>query len=194
MNAHVQVREQKLPEDPDSPLTFSMEGYRGPAPASVIPSFWSPGWNSVQALNKFQEEVAGPLRGGDPGVRLIETSDHANGKYASEAQSAFTPRLPEILFVPLYHIFGSEELSNLSPPIGERIPQPYVVLGAEDAAALGIPEGCVIEVELAGAVYKVSLAIRAGMPSGIAGMPIGLPKSTVKNLPAWGRIVRGTGS
>ena len=26
----------------------------------------------MQALNKFQEEIAGPLRGGDPGVRLIE--------------------------------------------------------------------------------------------------------------------------
>jgi len=194
MNAHVQVRESRPPEDPDSPLTFSMEGYRGPAPASVIPSFWSPGWNSLQALNKFQEEVAGPLRGGDPGVRLIETSEHANGKYASEAPPAFTPRLPEILFVPLYHIFGSEELSNLSPPIGERIPQPYVMLGAEDAVALGIPEGCMIEVELAGAVYKVSLAIRAGMPSGIAGMPMGLPKLAVKGLPAWGRIVRGSGS
>ena len=36
------------------------------------PLFWAPGWNSIQAVNKFQEEIAGPLRGGDPGVRLLE--------------------------------------------------------------------------------------------------------------------------
>ena len=28
---------------------------------------WAPGWNSVQAITKFQEEIGGPLRGGDPG-------------------------------------------------------------------------------------------------------------------------------
>ena len=49
-----------------------MEGYQGQPPAPLIPRFWAPGWNSVQALNKFQEEVGGPLRGGDPGRRLIE--------------------------------------------------------------------------------------------------------------------------
>ena len=49
------------PHDPDAPLSFSMEGFHGPPPAALIPRYWAPGWNSVQALNKFQEEVGGPL-------------------------------------------------------------------------------------------------------------------------------------
>jgi NADH-quinone oxidoreductase subunit G len=73
MLANVSLHEPKLPDDPDTPLSFSMEGYEGQPPAPLISRYWSPGWNSVQALNKFQQEVGGPLRGGDAGVRLITT-------------------------------------------------------------------------------------------------------------------------
>ena len=73
MHANIDVHEPKPPDDPDSPLAFSMEGYpRRSRPPRLIPRFWAPGWNSVQAVNKFQDEVGGPLRGGDPGRRLIE--------------------------------------------------------------------------------------------------------------------------
>ncbi len=72
MLANKTVHEPKPPDDPDSPLSFSMEGFGDRPPAALIPRYWSPGWNSVQSLNKFQSEVGGPLRGGDPGQRLIE--------------------------------------------------------------------------------------------------------------------------
>ncbi len=72
MLADVSVHEPKPPDDPDTPLAFSMEGYQDQPPAPLISRYWSPGWNSVQALNKFQQEVGGPLNGGDPGKRLIE--------------------------------------------------------------------------------------------------------------------------
>ena len=67
MLADVSVHEPKPPADPDTPLAFSMEGYQDQPPAPLISRYWSPGWNSVQALNKFQQEVGGPLKGGDPG-------------------------------------------------------------------------------------------------------------------------------
>jgi NADH-quinone oxidoreductase subunit G len=145
----------------------------------------------VQSLNKFQEEVGGPLRGGDPGIRLVEPADGACGACAPEVPPAFAPRLPKFLLVPLQHVFGSEELSSLSPPVGERIPKPYVALNAEDAAALHVAEGDAVEVELAGAVYKAPVTFRTGLPSGVAGLPVGLPGMPVKNLPAWGKVVRG---
>ena len=72
MFADKTVFEPKPPKDPDSPLAFTMEGYPGQPPSALIPRFWAPGWNSPQAMNKFQTEVGGPLRGGDPGRRLIE--------------------------------------------------------------------------------------------------------------------------
>ena len=65
--ANLSVHEPRPPSDPDTPLSFTMEGFQGQPPSPLITQFWSPGWNSNQSLNKFQEEIAGPLRGGDPG-------------------------------------------------------------------------------------------------------------------------------
>ena len=59
MLAHISVHEPKPPDDPDSALSFSMEGYEGVPPSPFISRFWSPGWNSVQAVNKFQKRSRG---------------------------------------------------------------------------------------------------------------------------------------
>jgi NADH-quinone oxidoreductase subunit G len=72
MQAQISVHEPKPPEDLNSPLAFSMEGSPLQPPAALLTHYWSPGWNSVQALNRFQEEVGGPLRNGEGGKRLME--------------------------------------------------------------------------------------------------------------------------
>ena len=72
------MHEPRASQDPDSALAFSMEGYGGPdEPGPLVPFAWSAGWNSPQAWNKFQDEVGGHLRQGDPGVRLIEPAASA---------------------------------------------------------------------------------------------------------------------
>ena len=48
MTANIDVSEPKPPDDPDSALAFSMEGFQGQPPPALIPRFWSPGWNSIQ--------------------------------------------------------------------------------------------------------------------------------------------------
>ncbi len=130
------VHEPQPPEDPDSPLAFTMEGYPNQPPPPLIPRFWAPGWNSVQSLNKFQEEVAGPLRGGNPGRRLIEPGSDSPGRYFDEVPEAFERRDGYLLVVPGYHAFGSEELSILSPALAELAPKPYIAVNPEDAARL----------------------------------------------------------
>ncbi len=117
IHAAVTVHEPKPPEDPDSPLSYTMEGYYGPMPSALVPYFWAPSWNSVRAVNKFQDEVGGPLRGGDPGVRLIEPASGAAPHYFDGVPEAFAKRDGEWLIVPLYEIFGSEELSRLAPAV-----------------------------------------------------------------------------
>jgi NADH-quinone oxidoreductase subunit G len=79
MNANIAVSETKPPEDPDSPLIFSMEGQLENPPSSLVPFYWSPGWNSVQALYTYLDEPNGSMKGGDPGIRLIEQVN--NGKF-----------------------------------------------------------------------------------------------------------------
>ena len=70
INAHVNVHEQRRPDDSDSPLAFSMEGFRGQADSALQTAPWSPGWNSEQSLNKFQDKPGWHLKGGDAGKRI----------------------------------------------------------------------------------------------------------------------------
>jgi NADH-quinone oxidoreductase subunit G len=140
MHADVRLHEPKPPEDIDSPLAYSMEGYAGLPPAPLIPRYWSPGWNSVQALNKFQQEVGGPLAGGDPGKRLIEPrtlpsplegeGQGEGDKYATGDSGKITffpyisetskPKSGEQIDRPSRENSGLEELSSYSPAIVER--------------------------------------------------------------------------
>ncbi|HET9147831.1 MAG TPA: NADH-quinone oxidoreductase subunit NuoG, partial [Acetobacteraceae bacterium] len=120
-----------LPEE--SPFSATMEGYYGRMPAALMPFFWAPGWNSAQSLNKFQDEVGGHLRGGDAGVRLIEPQADAASRPYGRAPQAFSREPGGWLVVPHQHMFGSEELSALAPPVAERADPPALRLNAADA-------------------------------------------------------------
>jgi NADH-quinone oxidoreductase subunit G len=186
------VHETPPPADPDTALAFSMEGATDQpprqSPAALTPRFWAPGWNSVQALNKFQEEVGGPLRGGDPGRRLIEPGA-GRAEWFSPAGKGFSRRPGEWLAVAIPHIFGSEELSLLTPGVALRAPRPYLALAPEDAAALGVREGDPIEVAGVGASAALPLHLLPGLPPGLAGIPAGLPGVPWIPAASWVRLV-----
>jgi NADH-quinone oxidoreductase subunit G len=183
MLANISVHEPKPPDDPNTPFSFSMEGTLDQPPAALIPFFWSPGWNSIQATNFYQTEIAGPLRGGDPGVRLIDPAPQLHEKYFGQIPTAFTRSSDEWLLVPLYHIFGSEELSLSASGVAELAPKPYVALNAEDAKRLGIKAGEQITMKLDGTAYCLPAKIKAELPLGIAGLPVGLSGLAGISLP-----------
>ncbi len=188
MHADIMLHEPKPPDDADSPLSFSMEGYEGIPPAALVPRFWAPGWNSVQSLNKFQSEVGGPLSGGATGIRLIEPGEGKSISYFQNIPAPFTPHLEEFLVVPLYHIFGSEELSALSAGIAEMAPKPYLALGRADAERLGIQEGDKVRLIFSGKSYPLPVSVVASLPKGLAGLPSGLPGLEGIILPGWGKV------
>ena len=194
IHAAATVHEPKPPEDPDSPLSYTMEGYYGPMPSALVPYFWAPSWNSVRAVNKFQDEVGGSLHGGDPGVRLIEPASGATPHYFDGVPEAFAKRGGDWLIVPLYEIFGSEELSRLAPAVAERVPRPYLALNTDDAARLHIAEGAMVAVTLAGEVSHLPIRVRAALPAGVAGMVAGLCGSISNLLPAWGTLTIESGA
>lgn len=166
-----------------------MEGYYGQMPPALIPRFWAPGWNSwQQSASKFQQEVGGPLRGGDPGKRLIEPSDGAERPALGEAPPPFERMRGEWLAVPLYHIFGSEELSILSPGIAERSPEPYLGLNPGDASALGLAAGAELSLPLGGVTRGLQVRLIPSLPAGVAGLPVGLPGLLGVALPTWIRL------
>jgi NADH-quinone oxidoreductase subunit G len=186
--ANVSVHEPAPPDDPDSPLAFSMEGYEGRPPPALIPRFWAPGWNSIQALNKFQSEVGGPLLGGDPGRRLIEPARVERAPYFDEVPPAFQPRSGEWLLVPAYHLFGSEELSTLGPAIAERAVEAYIGLSDEDAKTLGLAGGDRASLVLENSRFSLVVRTVPGLRRGMAAVPVGLPGLEGVRLPQWGQI------
>jgi len=191
MNASTNVSEPKPPEDPDSSLSYTMEGYRGQPPSSLIPFFWSPGWNSVQSVNKYQEEVGGHLRGGDPGVRLIEANANKEVNYFTGVPEVFHAIEDHIWMVWTHHIFGSEELSARASAVRQRIPKPYVMISTKDAAHWKLEEGAVLSFAIDKHSYTLPVKVNASMPFGVAALPYGLEGMPSTQMPAWG-IVKKT--
>ena len=175
MHAHIKVSEPGQAQDLDTPYAFSMEGETAQVSPALLPVIWAPGWNSNQAINKFQEETGGHLRDGDAGIRLIEASGTL--PWFSGIPPAFKPEQGLWRVMPLPHIFGSEELSLQSPSIAERLPAFCVLLNLQDAEIAGVDAGDLIEISsLTGDfILKVPVRIELTLPRGLLAITAGLP-------------------
>ncbi|NOY70286.1 MAG: NADH-quinone oxidoreductase subunit G, partial [Deltaproteobacteria bacterium] len=182
--ANINVSEPGPPRDKDSPLAYSMEGFDGRPPAGLIARYRAPGWNSVQALNKFQQEVGGQLRGGDPGIRLIQPSGNGAAPFfdtmTPDIQAGMRLDDTQRLIISVYHLFGSEALSMASPGISQQSPEPYVALSPEDPLA---GQGGKVEFAVGEVCFTLPVKIMPGLPDKIAGLPIGLPGLAFIPLP-----------
>lgn len=174
MRANISVHEPRQPQDIDTMFTFSMEGNNQPtAHRSQVPFAWAPGWNSPQAWNKFQDEVGGKLRFGDPGVRLFETSE--NGlDYFTSVPARFQPQDGKWRIAPYYHLFGSDELSQRALVFQSRMPQPYIKLNPADAAKLGVNAGTRVSFSYDGNMVTLPVEISEGLTAGQVGLPMGM--------------------
>ena len=189
MRADISVHEPRTPQDNDTAFAFSMEGYSGSVePRQQVPFAWSPGWNSPQAWNKFQDEVGGHIRAGDPGTRLIESTGDSLNWFAAVPRP-FNPAQGTWQVVPFFHLFGSEENSSKAAPVQERIPAAYVALAKSEADRLGVNDGALLSLNVGGQTLRLPLHINdelgaglVGLPKGIAGIPPAIFGHTVDGL------------
>lgn len=200
MRADASVHEPKAAVDHETPLSYSMEGRNvGDQPGAVVPYVWTPGWNSNQSVFKFQQEVGGALAGGDPGVRLLAnvpakqvpdafalraSADTTAGAVAPDSAGAESSVQDETSLVAdtfvaarISDVFGSDELSAASAPIGERTPAPYALLNPADAQRLGVAAGDGVRVAELDASVEVRLD--PALAPGVAGIAQGLPGAGV---------------
>ncbi|HQQ63168.1 MAG TPA: NADH-quinone oxidoreductase subunit NuoG [Pseudomonadales bacterium] len=176
MRANLSVHEPRVSQDADSALSFSMEGYSGThEDASFVSFAWAPGWNSPQAWTKFQDEVGGHLRSGDSGVRLIEPVEGSAFHYYSAIPAAFAVQDGKWNVVPLYHLFGSDELSVLAPAVKTMVTGAYVALATVDAAKLNAAENSLVKVTLGNRSYSLRVKISSSLTPGLVGLPAGIP-------------------
>jgi len=170
MRAAVSVHEPKQPEDEESPLAYSMEGLNSAQPGALLPYVWAPGWNSNQSLHRFQAEVGGPLKGGTAGVRLLQPGPGLTS--VEDRPLPFQAQPGRWLLVPRQRIFGSDELSALSPGVAELVEAAFIEVCAADARMLGVSTGDGIVVNNASATLEVR--INDAVVPGCAGFSIGL--------------------
>jgi NADH-quinone oxidoreductase subunit G len=187
ITANVDVHEPRPVEDVDAPLAFSMEGFEGQPPPALMPRVWAPGWNSVQAIHKFQIELGSGLHRFAPGLRLIQPSPEPSALGAA-IPAAFGSQSGEFLVVAVTHIFGSEELSAHTSSVSELSPKPYVGLNPNDAASLGVLEGWTVSLTLENKSFALPVRIRASLAAGLAVVPVGMGPWSGMDLPAAGRI------
>jgi len=192
MHAHIDLRVPKPPVDLDSPLAFSMEGAGVAPPPALLTRAWSPGWNSAQSWNRFQEEIAGPLHRGDPGVRLLEPDRSATKRYERPYPQAvppvWSPRTDAWRVVVLHHTFGSEELSAESAPLSSLAPKPYLALAPHDANRLGVAEGDAVTALIGSVRFTLPARLTPGLSQGALGVPVGLPGVPAFPPDAWASV------
>jgi NADH-quinone oxidoreductase subunit G len=188
MNANISVSEGKLPEDIDSPLAFSMEGRNEEPPSSLVPFYWTPGWNSAQAINFYLNEPGGSMEGGDPGIRLFESPFESKQKYLGSGPNKYDIQKDEYLVIPVYQIFGSEELSAVSPSVLQRVPEPFILLNQQDADSNLLKGGDVTQIEISKIRITLKVKIDNTVQKGLAGLTISLPGMPYFDLPGIGKF------
>jgi len=188
MNANITVSEQKLSIDPDSPLAFSMEGQQENPPSSLVPFYWTPGWNSVQAISNYLDEPDASMKGGDPGIRLIESIEGIKNIYFKQGTAISGVKKGEWIILPVYQIFGSEELSSVSPAILQKIHEPFVIMNQNDAEIISANEGDYVQLEILKTKIKVKIKIDNSLQHGLTCLSVNLPGMPFVDLPGWGKF------
>jgi NADH-quinone oxidoreductase subunit G len=185
MRANISVHEPRQPQDADTALNFSMEGYNGigsaDRPAALLPYAWAPGWNSPSAWNKFQAEIGGHQRGGDAGAQVF--SADGSLAYFPASVTSFTATAGSFRVLALHRHFGGEELSSRAQPIIERAPQPRVVLNSADAKRLGVNGKVTLVMD--GETLTLATHISDTLPPGVIGLPagfVGVPLITAQSV------------
>ena len=174
MRAQISVHEPKQPTDVDSALTFSMEGYVGPQPASaLIPFAWAPGWNSPQAWNKYQDEVGGHLKGGDSGIRLFDhLPKRPTRRYV--APHIHQSQAGQFRLAPMYHIFSSAELASQAPAMQSHLLSSVLWIGRHDADQLAVQNGQTLKIQIADCAVTLPVQVVDYMAEGVIGYPVGV--------------------
>jgi NADH-quinone oxidoreductase subunit G len=165
--AHINVSERKQPVDQDSALAYTMEGSPVNPAAALIPQVWSPGWNSNEAINKFQAEIDGPLKGGDPGIRLLGDGDW-------QLLPLTNPPAPDkeaLLGVSQSRLFDNEPLSAMASALRQRCPPAMAGMHPDTASQWGLQPGDQVSVGLGDSQWQLAVTLDGAIPPQIILLP-----------------------
>ena len=188
LKAGINVHEGKSTVDRQSHLAFSMEGIPLQKDATFLSAAWAPGWNSNQAISKFQDEINGELRQGCPGVHLITRENEGSPVAGVVSAQPNKPSGSDALRVYLIdHIFGGEELSARSVPIRARSSGAYLSIGRDDADRLGLKQHGMAQLVSGACRLRLPVLIRSRIAEGCVGIYCGSEVNRA-SLAAWATV------
>jgi NADH-quinone oxidoreductase subunit G len=100
----------------------------------------------------------------------------------------FVPCAGHLQLVPIYHIYGSDELSIHTPGIAERMPAPYIMLSPDDAKRYQVAEHHQLQIAIDGHPYTLTVKINPALQKGMAGIPAGLPGTGISDVPELAKV------
>ncbi|WP_343189551.1 NADH-quinone oxidoreductase subunit NuoG [Buchnera aphidicola] len=180
IRSHISEHEINVSQDQDSFFSFSMEGIQQSWRYSdYIPFNWFPGWNSSQSFNKYNKYKNKKLRNQYSGFLLFKKKKKK--KYIYYSFDNFKRYKKDILKVVLYYkLFGSEEISQKSLIIKQRIKNIFVKINFIDALKMNIKNDSFLYFDCLKESYCLKVSISSNLSQGNIGLPLGmfgLPRS-----------------
>lgn len=194
VNARQKVAEQLPIQDPDAPMSFTMEGIQSTEDTSLQANIWSPGWNSNQAIHKFQNSINASRNEISTGKFLQRSvsnlSDWSfdkdnNINLEHEREDKLNEPVKKFYLHPLYRMFGSGELSAKASAIESIITMSFIQMNPYDAQTLGLNADDELEISINKSAYRVRLTVSPFMPKG----NVGFSKGFTNNLLFENKIV-----
>ncbi len=178
VNAVAEVREKQPSQDHDSPYQFSPEG------ASSLPDqppayLWHPGWNSNESLNRFQEEINGPIRGSHPGILILERTSPEPTLEAIQPQDLLRHNNlaladGQLQLLADYNIFRDEELSSYVDVIQQRAPQAAIKMNIAQIRQVDCEGATKLKIKTNTGSCILPLSIEESVPDNTALIPANL--------------------
>jgi NADH-quinone oxidoreductase subunit G len=128
------------------------------------------------------------MKGGDPGIRLIEPIEGIKNIYFKQGTAISGVKKGEWIVIPVYQIFGSEELSSVSPAILQKIHERFVIMNQNDAEIISKNEGDYVQLEILKTKIKVKIKIDNSLQHGLTCLSVNLPGMPFVDLPGWGKF------
>ena len=177
MRANISVHEPKQEQDEEGIMSYSMEGIPATKNSTVFNTAWAGGWNSNQSVFKFQKHTGEALKMAGNGHCLIASTatEKTYAPFAADDDAAGDHQV-----FPIYHLFGSEELTAKTPAIQEKATGAYVAINPADAGKLGLQASDGVAVQHNG---SVPVLLRNSIKPGTVGVPVGLNGLNFRNLP-----------